>query len=290
MQDSLFRGILDALDIRFAIVDCPQTAQDIILRHDCDPVSAHVLSRAVGAAALVSTHLTEDEKYTLRWNYQGKLSCLIADCDAQAHVRALIIPTDLASQVNNEAEIWGQDGTMTVIKSTATQILNSGSTSAGLLDVVEDLAFHFSTSDQVETAMAVLTGFRPDPQNPVSSCRGIMLQALPDCDLERFDRVRNRLASPECRHLLASPVVPDALFEQFAMLLCQNETEDHAFTLEPSPAPSFRCSCTKQSMIAALATLSNEEKEDILNKDGAITMTCRFCNTTHKITREDLAR
>ncbi len=288
MQDQLYRGIIDSLDIRFVLVDCPQAAEDIILRHNCDPASAHVISRAVGAAALLSTLLTEDEKYTIRWNYKGALSCVLADCDAEAHIRALITPTDLTAHVTKPEDIWGDGGTITVIKSSATQVLSSGSTSAQLLDVIDDLAFHFCTSDQIETAITVIPSFQPDPTHPVKALRGVMLQALPDCDLERFDRIRNRLMLKEVRDLLVRPVTQDNLFERLVMLLAKEEVETPKFTLEHTVSPSFRCSCTKDAMKAALATLDKKEIDEMLAKDGAITMTCRFCNTTHKITKQDL--
>ncbi|MBP5639853.1 MAG: Hsp33 family molecular chaperone HslO [Victivallales bacterium] len=288
MQDQLYRGIIDSLDIRFVLADCPQTANDIILRHNCDPASAHVVSRAVGAAALLSTLLTEDEKYMVRWNYKGALTCVLADCDAAAHIRALINPTDLTAHVNKPEDIWGDGGTITVIKSSATQVLNSGSTTAELLDVVEDLAFHFSTSDQIETAMAVIPRFSSNPEQPVTALRGIMLQALPDCDLERFDRIRNRLSTQEVRDLLMRPVTQDNLFERIVMLLAKEEVDKPSFTLEHTVSPSFKCSCTKEAMKNALATMDRSEIEEILAKEGAVTMTCRFCNTTHKITKEDL--
>lgn len=289
MTDQLYRGIIDSLDVRFVLVDCRDAVQEIIIRHNCDPISAHLLSRAVGATTLVSALLTEDEKYTLRWNYQGKLQTIIADCNAEAHVRAFIAPTDLASYVQNEGDIYGQSGTITVIKSSALKTLNSGSTEAGLLDVVEDLAFHFSFSDQIETAMSVLTGFNPDPERPVKSCRAVMLQALPDCDLERFDRIRLKLATPECRALLASEIVQDNLFERIAMELTKGETDNHNFTLERNAFPKFHCTCSKKTMAAALTTMPQNEIDDILEKEGHVTMTCRFCNTTHHIAREDLA-
>ena len=90
MEDLLYRGIIDQLNIRFVLADCQQTVNDIILKHDCDPVSAAIFANAISSAALVSSLLTEDEKYTLKWRNDGQLGLVMADCDAQGHVRALI--------------------------------------------------------------------------------------------------------------------------------------------------------------------------------------------------------
>ena len=290
--DTLSRGVITALDIRFVLADCTRTAEAIVLRHRCDPIAAHLLSRAVGCATLVSALLTEDERYTLRWNYRGKLSCILADCDADAHVRALITPTSLAEVVSSTDDLYGGGGSVTAIKSSATATLNSGSTDAHLLDVADDLAFHFSYSDQVETALSVLTALRPDPDAPIRTCRGLMLQALPGCDLQRLDRLRNRLLAPEPRQLLGAPDAPDApddLAARLIELLCQGEESSHAFSIERTAAPQFRCSCSRERMRAALATLSPDERRQALERDGHITMTCRFCNTAHTFSPDDLA-
>ena len=287
--DTLSRGVITALDIRFVLADCTRTAEAIVLRHRCDPIAAHLLSRAVGCATLVSALLTEDERYTLRWNYRGKLSCILADCDADAHVRALITPTSLSEVVSSTDDLYGSGGSVTAIKSSATATLNSGSTDAHLLDVADDLAFHFSYSDQVETALSVLTALRPDPDAPIRTCRGLMLQALPGCDLQRLDRLRNRLLAPEPRQLLGAPDAPDDLAARLIELLCQGEESSHAFSIERTAAPQFRCSCSRERMRAALATLSPDERRQALERDGHITMTCRFCNTAHTFSPDDLA-
>ncbi|MGN0880472.1 MAG: Hsp33 family molecular chaperone HslO [Oligosphaeraceae bacterium] len=288
-HDTLSRGVITALDVRFVLADCTQTAQAIVLRHRCDPIAAHLLSRAVGCATLVSALLTEDERYTLRWNYRGQLSCILADCDADAHVRALITPTSLAERVSSTDDLYGSGGAVTVIKSSATATLNSGSTDAHLLDVADDLAFHFSFSDQVETALSVLTALRPDPDAPIRTCRGLMLQALPGCDLQRFDRLRNRLLAPEPRRLLGAPDAPADLADQLIKLLCQDEEPSHAFSIERTASPRFRCSCSRERMKAALATMSPDERRQALERDGHLTMTCRFCNTAHTFSPDDLA-
>ena len=51
MEDLLYRGIIDQLNIRFVLADCQQTVNDIILKHDCDPVSAAIFANAISSAA-----------------------------------------------------------------------------------------------------------------------------------------------------------------------------------------------------------------------------------------------
>lgn len=288
MEDLLYRGIIDQLNIRFILTDCQQTVNDIILKHDCDPVSAAIFANAIAAATLVSCLLTEDEKYTLKWRSNGQLSLVMADCDAAGHVRALISNPHLALSAKEEADIWGTEGSVSVIKSSATKILNSGTVDANFRDLAQDLAFFFSVSDQIETAIVCKNIFNADPQQPIRTARAVMLQALPGCDLTVFDQVRKRLESEECKQLLTPTVVTDNLFEVIVKYLSKEIVEKPTFSLEHSVSPMFKCSCSKESMIAAASSLSQKELDEAFNKDGELRITCQFCNTTHVIKREDM--
>ena len=91
----------------------------------------------------------------------------------------------LMDRNQNEDEIFGkQDGFVAITKSRNGKILNSGKSRAGLANPAADAAFFFSVSDQIETEITVAISFNADPGNPVKRCCGLMLQAMPDCDLE----------------------------------------------------------------------------------------------------------
>ena len=115
-----------------------------------------------------------------------------------------------------------------------------------------------------------------------------MLQALPGCDLTTFDQVRKRLESEECKQLLTPEIVTDNLFEIIVKFLSKNIIEKPTFSLEHSVSPQFKCTCSRENMIAAASSLGKEELEKAFNDDGELRITCQFCNTTHVIKREDM--
>ena len=288
MEDILYRGIIDQLNIRFVLADCQETVNDIVLKQDCDPISAAILANAVTSAAIVSSLLTEDEKYTLKWRCDGQLGLVMADCDAQAHIRAFISNPHLATTAAQEADIWGKEGSVSVIKSSTTKVLNSGTVDANFRDLAQDLAFFFSISDQIETAVVCKNTFNADPTKPMRTARAVMLQALPGCDLTTFDQVRKRLESEECKQLLTPEVVTDNLFEIIVKFLSKDIIDKPTFSLEHSVSPQFKCTCSRENMIAAASSLGKEELEKAFNDDGELRITCQFCNTTHVIKREDM--
>ena len=140
---------------------------------------------------------------------------------------------------------------------------------------MSDLAYYHCVSDQVETGMTAMIGFNADPERPVQICQGWMLQALPDCDLERFDRIRQRLDDPTFRERIAQAGDP----EEAASILIADEAGFDGFYMETRPAPRFECPCDKDKMGAIIRTLPIPERMEIVKKNEPLSIRCQFCNT-----------
>lgn len=289
-QDYLYRGVIDDLDIRFVIADCTQAASQIILNHDCDPVAAAILANGIASTALLSALLIEDEKYTVKWKFDGVLGLVMADCNAQTHLRALISTPHLASSIQEESEIWGKEGSISLIKSSQSKILNSGVVEANFHDLSQDLAFFLSFSDQIETGIATAVNFNPDPHNPIRNCRAFMIQALPDCNLERFDKVRGKLADAHAKQLLAQDSPSDNHFEIILKYISEDLVKQPQFSLEEAPPPQFKCTCSQKAIAQVAKSLGQDELDDAFKTSNALKITCQFCNTTYEITKADLER
>ena len=289
MEDCLHRGVLGDAGVRFAYTATTGLANEAVLAHDCDPVSAHILCRALTAGVLMSPLLVDDERYTLRWQYGGALASAVVDVDSSGQVRGFVAPTDLGSREDTEAALYGESGRVAAIKSNAAGVLNSGVIETRLMDVVSDLAFLFCASDQIETEMAVLVGFAPDVTRPVSMCQGVMLQALPDCDLERFERIRRRLAGAACRDLLSGAPADDRQAEHVASALAGDETPAAAFSLVECEPPCFHCHCTRERMLDVVRALPEQERRATVEKGEDVTVRCQFCAAAHTIGTSELA-
>ncbi len=288
MADHLQRGLWPELAVRFSYVSCADTVTAALVAHGCDPLSGHVLARALGAGLLSSPLLGEGERYTLRWNYAGAIKTVLLNVEADGRTRGFIAPATCAERVETEDDIYGEGGKLTVIKSAPHRTLNTGLSEAPLADVVDDLAFFFSTSDQIETVMSVWVAFAPDPARPVRFCRGIMLQALPGCDLALLDRMRGRLGSDVVRGLLGAFHAEQEASGPLLAALSASEAGGDICTIHPGPAPRFLCSCSKAGMVQVVRTLPAAERHELLRGKGEISVTCEFCSTRHLLSRTDV--
>ena len=282
MSDQLFKGNFKGLNIAFSCTVTTQTVNEIVIRHNCDPVAAHILGRALTGALMSAAILPENQRINVCWKYKGALRTLVADAGSDGTVRAFISPSQI-SPTETIDELYGDLGDLQSVISCDGKILNSGTAPVSLQDAVKDLAFYHCVSDQVETGMAVLIGFNPDPEHPVSICQGWMIQALPDCDLELFERVLHRMDDLAFRELL----IQGAETEQAAAVLVADEPGFEGFYMEACSAPRFVCPCSKEKMSAVVRTLPISERMEIVKANEPLSIQCQFCNERYELTIED---
>ncbi len=288
MTDFIYRGVLRSQHARFVYAHTTETVSTAVLAHGCDPVAAHVLSRALTVGVLVSPLLEGDERLTLRWHYEGEVKSVVVDVDCDARVRGFIVPTDLGSRVVDEDSVYGDAGRVAVIKSSHSATLNAGNADAALLDVVEDMAYHFSVSDQVESGMTVLVGFCTEVERPVTVCQGLLLQALPGADLAEFDRLRRRLAAEETRALLARTPRIDNYFERVLnSLLPEGCARDYSVT--EGAVPQFHCRCSRDRMLEVVRAMPQADLDNAARKQEALRVACRFCARNYVIAAADVS-
>ncbi len=283
MNDLLYKGHLKGLDIAFTYAVTTQTVNEAIVRHDCDPVAAHILGRATTGALLAAAILPEGQRLNVCWKYQGALKIVVVDAGQDGAVRALISPNHLSEFADAHDALYGELGDVQVVVSADGKVANSGTTPVSLHDAVNDLAYHYCISDQVETGMSVLIGFQPDPQKPVRLCRGWMIQALPGTDMERFDRIRQQMDQPSFREALGR----DSDFEEIAMMLVASEAGYEGIYMEEGHAPRFQCTCTKEKIAAVIRSLPIPERMELVQRKEPVGISCQFCNERYELSIEE---
>jgi len=286
MPDFLYRGRLDGLEVAFTYAVVTETVSEAVRRHDCDPVAAHVLGRAMAGAVLSAYALGEGERLNVRWAYEGLLRTVVVDSGPDGATRAFITPNQLA-EATDAPSLYGASGELKVIRSQAGQIRGSGTVRAELQDVVRDLAYFQCISDQVETGALVLISMRPDPAQPIRVCRGLLLHALPGANLELFDRLRTRLEGEPARELMSREEETDSLLENVLCRLTEGEAVTYQLDYQEAAAPVFRCTCNRQKMGAVLRALPIPERMEMVQKKEDVAINCRFCGQRYVLTVED---
>ena len=284
MKDFLYRGFIKDFNVRFAYAHTKQVSNDIVKTHDACPLVSHILSRAATAGVLCSPTLGEEERYSFTLTYPGPIGKVIIDAGAGADVRATASKKQLMGSVQEEQEIYGDTGSVNFMKVDSRRMINNGTCEAPLMDVVGDICYYFSVSEQLETDMYIAVGFNPDPENPVNICQGILLQAMPDCDYEALERLRKALHSPEFKALVARVPEVDNNFEILLKELLKCEEVKPEYEIYAAPDPRFECNCSREKTKAILKTLGEADVKDIVAKNENIAVSCQFCSQRYEFT------
>jgi molecular chaperone Hsp33 len=283
-SDFLRRGTLLDGQVRVAHTVTTALAAEAVRLHDLEPVAAHCLARALTCGALFSPLLGDDERVTLRWKYEGALDSIIVETGNTADLRGTIQPGDLHT-ADDPAILYGDGGTIAIIRSDSRGQRSSVS-EASLLDITDDLSFSFVASDQIETEIVVLVAFNADPENPVALCQGVLLQAMPGCDLEQFEQLRKGLRSSQTRDLLGQ--MPNLDAPSDAILASLPLVADSASELHDATAPRFSCSCSRERTLSAISSLPATERAEIRAGDEAINVVCHFCATSYAFEPQEI--
>ena len=288
MNDLLYKGHFKGIDIAFTYAVTTRAVNDAVVRHNCDPAAAHILGRAMTGALLTAAILPEGQRLNACWRYQGALKSVVVDAGADGTVRGLISPPHLSLYDGATDTLYGEVGELQVVVSKGDgAIVNSGTTPISLHDVVNDLAYHYSISDQVETGMTAMIGFNSNPENPVQLCQGWMIQALPNTDIERFDRIRRRMDDKGFRELLGHGSESDGYFEQISKVLIGEEFDFAGLHMETCAPPLFKCTCSCEKMEAVVRSLPIPERMELVKKNEPVGIQCQFCNERYELSIED---
>lgn len=290
MKDFLYSGRLEKLNVAVSYGVFTDLCNEVVTRHDCDPVSAHLLGRALGAGCLSASVLKPEERVNVHWAYEGSLKALVVDAGAEGDVRGFITPRHLAQEADSKDQLFGDKAQLRVIRTKNMHVLSSGTSESIFQDPVQDLEHAYGISDQVETAITVMIGFSQDPEKPVALCQGLLLQALPDCDLELFDRLRQGLNQDAARQLLSQSSDSDNYIEDLIHAVMNGEKKDLGLKLMDRPAPYFQCSCKREKMSAVLRVLPYEDRMEIAKKKEDVIVHCEFCNERYTLTLDDCVR
>lgn len=286
MNDQLYKGHFKGLDVAFTYAVSTCAVNEAVVRHDCNPAAAHLLGRAMTGALLAAAVLPEKHRLNARWKYQGLLKTIVVDAGQDGTVRALISPNPLDAADEHDA-LYGEVGELQIVVSNHGKTISSGTTPISLHDVVNDLAYHYCISDQIETGMSAMIGFRADPENPISLCQGWMLQALPHTDLERLDRIRRRLDDPGFRELLGCEGDAAHYVEALAQALVGEEAGYEGLHVESCAPPLFKCTCGKEKMMAVVRSLPIPERMELVQEKKPVGIQCQFCNKRYELSIEE---
>ena len=285
MSDQLVRAISKDGFVKAVAVSTRDLTERARQIHHTTPVATAALGRTLAAASMLGNALKGDgASVTLQIKGDGPLGTILAVSDNEGNVRGKVDDpaVDLPLRPDGKLDVGaavGHEGMLTVIRDLNMKYPYVGSVSLLGGEIAEDLAAYFVESEQIPTACGL--GVLVDRDRSVLTAGGYLIQLLPGAGEEIVSRVeRGIMAAGSVTALLKADSDPESLLRR---VMPDFELE----ILEKSPV-EYRCYCSRERMEKALISLGPEEMRSLIDEQGSAEMTCRFCDSVQKFTREDL--
>jgi len=269
LSDSLQPFVFEAGGVRGAMVRLAATWRAVLERREYPEPLRAVLGELMAASALLASNLKFEGSMIMQLQGGGPVTLLVVECSSELAMRAMAhwegIPSGpLPELLGNGRFVITLDPSSGNKKYQSLVALDGDS-------VARVLEHYMRHSEQLETRFWLAADGR--------QCCGLLLQKMPhgapDPDLWR--RTGMLASTVTADELLAAPA--DTLIRRLFH-------EEDVRVFSPRPV-AFRCSCSRERVVAMLRMLGHAEVRQLLETQGKVEVNCEFCNRQYDFDRVD---
>jgi len=303
---------VDALDLRGRIVRLGGTLDAVLAHHDYPPAVKRVVGEAVALAVLLGSSLKFEGRFILQTQTDGPVDMVVADFVTPDKIRAY---ARFDQDALNEAEKRNATSPAALLgRGHLAMTIDQGLSAQRYQGVVAldgsglEAAAHeyFAQSEQIPTRVRLAVGEEMRAGGEASSWRagGLIAQFLPN------DPSRARMAdlpggdAPEGAegHVLEED---DAWVETRSLVGTLEDVElidrdlaserllyrlfhERGVRVFETSAIGAHCSCSRERVAGVISSFSAEERRDMIQDDGKVTVTCEFCGRAYGFSADEV--
>lgn len=280
MKDILTKGTAEG--VRIYALCTTNLVQEAAIRHHTSHLASAALGRAMNGALLLAATMKDNERIALHLKGDGPIGEVVADAEG-THVRGYVGDPDVFLPLKNgKLDVGGAIGAGNII---VTRYLQNAEPFTGYAELVDgeiasDLTNYLYTSEQTPSSVAL--GVLVNKEGQVIASGGYFIQAMPGCAEETLAQLEENISlTPYVTQLLELGYTPEKMIETIARGL--------DVTIQESIELSYKCRCSREKILGALATLGQEDIS-AMSQDEETEVHCQFCNETYKFSGEEIAR
>ncbi|MBZ4664205.1 MAG: Hsp33 family molecular chaperone HslO [Caloramator sp.] len=281
----LVRATASNGDIRlFAAIttDIVEKARQI---HDLSPTASAALGRLLTAGSIMGAMLKgEKDTLTLSMNGRGPAGNLVVVANSKGNVKGYISNPHVDLPLNDKGKLdvggaIGKDGFLNVVKDMGLKDPYVGSVPLYTGEVGDDIAYYFTVSEQVPSAVAL--GVLVDTDISIKSAGGLVIQMMPGANELLADIITFRLQEiPPLSTLIAE----GKTCEDILNLLF----DDMDLKIHEEIDIAYECDCSRERVEKALIALGKEELERLKEEEEIMQVECHFCERRYQFTKDDM--
>jgi molecular chaperone Hsp33 len=284
MKDYLIKATAYQGKVRAYAATSTETVEEARGRHDTWATASAAMGRTLTITAMMGAMLKGEDSLTVKVEGGGPIGAIIADADANGHVRGYVSNPHVDFDLNDKGKLdvaraVGTEGNLSVIKDLGLKDFFTGEVPVISGEISEDFTYYFANSEQVPSAVGA--GVLVNPDHTILAAGGFIVQIMPGADEDIITRLEKQIESiPPISSLIREGNSPEEILER---LLGQEELKIH----EKLPI-EFRCRCSRERLEQAIIGLGNEEIENMIQEDHGAEASCHFCNEKYVFTEEEL--
>ena len=281
MSDFTQRFLFDDSDVRGELTSLEQSYAQVLAKHTYPAQVAQLLGELLAAATLLVGTLKFDGLLVLQASSSGAVPLLMVECSSDREVRAI-------ARYHEEQLVEGAslrelmpDGALALTVDPRQGQRYQGIVALDGDSLAECLTDYFVNSEQLPTRFWLYAdGSR--------YARGLLLQALP---AERLREPEERAASWQHLTTLADTLKAEEMFALDNQTVLHRLYHEEAVRLFEPQSLEFRCSCCRERSLNALASLGQQDAEELLQENaGEVVIDCQFCNQHYVFDAADITQ
>jgi molecular chaperone Hsp33 len=265
--------------VRAAVVNATDAVREMQSIQSTFPIATMMVGRSMVAAALMASHLKQDEMVSLYFRGNGPIEMVFAEANYEGGVRGYTANPQLNLALkNDQLDLRGAmgNGQLTVVRTHASQHTPyRGTVEIQTGEIGDDVAYYLEQSQQIRSV--VYLGVKVNEYGKVLSAGGIIVELLPGADSLVETIIADRVT--EAGSLSEAIAQGATNIELLDMYL-------HGFQLEEMLHPyslTYACRCTEDRLLRSLELLPIADLDDIIQKQEIVHAKCEFCGRPYQI-------
>lgn len=282
-MNKLIKGLIYNDSISLSVLETTDMVNEGIKLHKLTPLTAAALGRTLTVCTFMSSELKNDtDKLSVTVKGDGVGGKITVCGNGHLQMRGSIDNpfADLPLRADGKLDVGGcvgKNGRITVVKSMGLKEPYSGSSALVTGEIAEDFTAYYAISQQIPTAIAL--GVKIGKDGNCIGAGGVILQALPFADdsaLEKAERVMNNFKNVST---LIETLGAEGIVKEYFGDVKYNEYY-----------PEYKCLCSREYIEKLLISLGKAETEDIIAKEGQISVKCEFCEKEYVFNKDDVEK
>lgn len=284
MKDYIVRASIANNSVRAFAIKSTELVANARETHKTFPVVTAALGRLLSAGAMMGSMMKGDKDIvTITLKGDGPAGYITVTADSHGHVKGfpgnpnVDIPLKRAGKLDVGAAVG--KGLLTVSYDLGLKEPYSGKVEIQTGEIAEDLAYYFTVSEQLPSAVGL--GVMVDKDSSVKHAGGFIIQLMPNAPEEIIASLEKRLATLEpVTTLMEQGIRPEEMLSHIFDGTDIEITEKRDI--------EFSCDCSKKKVSKALASMPSEALQEMIDDNEPVEIKCFFCNSNYTFGVDEL--